>query len=644
MDETIRVLHVDDDPNVTELTASFLERVDDALDVVTATSAADGLDVLERDRIDCVVSDYQMPGMDGFDFLEAVREDYPGLPFILFTGKGSEEIASEAISAGVTDYLQKANGNTKYELLANRIVNAVEQYRGGNGNTVSGGRQRPSVSDAAVREALTSLVGMYAVLRASSGDAVVSEGGDAVTSEDDGAVVADCNEAFADRLGYDRADLRGEPVSALLPDDGEDREPAVVDHVSGEDGSWGEVTLVTAAGERVPLRYRSCPDADALVTGGTLVAFDEPTERRALESEIQFYEELVNTVPDAIYALDEDMHYLYVNEGMADLTGYDREEIIGAHKSLVNTDESVQSGRLKRQELRDRDPDGMKIGFHPHVTADGEEIPTEVRFRALPTEDDEAFRGTAGVIRDVTDRLERQNELERQNRRLDEFASVVSHDLRNPLNVAVGRVELARRNCDCGGVEGHLATVDSELDRMDDIIEDVLTFARHGEAVTDAESVSIPTVARDAWASVSDDVQRLELPDDFAIRANRLRLQRLFENLFRNAVEHAGEDVTVRVGALEDPTGADSGEGIGFFVEDDGPGIPPDERTQVLEPGVTSVSDGTGFGLAIVKTITESHGWSLDVTEGLDGGARFEVTGAEPAGVSDGAVGSAGAS
>ena len=125
MQEPVRVLHVDDEPDFVDMTATFLERKKDQIVVETATRATEGLELLKQDSHDCVVSDYEMPETDGIEFLESVRESRPTLPFILFTGKGSEEIASEAISAGVTDYLQKGSGTEQYTVLANRIENAV---------------------------------------------------------------------------------------------------------------------------------------------------------------------------------------------------------------------------------------------------------------------------------------------------------------------------------------------------------------------------------------------------------------------------------------------------------------------------------------------------------------------------------------
>ncbi|WP_423743350.1 response regulator (plasmid) [Haladaptatus sp. SPP-AMP-3] len=129
MSMPIRVLLVDDEPDLAEMAAQFVRREGDALETHAETNPADALDRLEAEAFDCVVSDYDMPRMNGLELLAAVRETFPELPFILFTGKGSEEIASEAISAGVTDYLQKETGVDQYTVLAHVVENAVEKHR-----------------------------------------------------------------------------------------------------------------------------------------------------------------------------------------------------------------------------------------------------------------------------------------------------------------------------------------------------------------------------------------------------------------------------------------------------------------------------------------------------------------------------------
>jgi len=129
---TFRVLHVDDDEAIGDLLEAYLEESVDREEftVTPARSVSEAEAVLEAVDIDCIVCDYQMPGTNGLEFLRRIRQQEPNKPFILFTNKGSADIASEAIKTGVTDYLRKDGGPEQYEVLANRITNAVEQERG----------------------------------------------------------------------------------------------------------------------------------------------------------------------------------------------------------------------------------------------------------------------------------------------------------------------------------------------------------------------------------------------------------------------------------------------------------------------------------------------------------------------------------
>ncbi|MFB6173671.1 MAG: PAS domain-containing sensor histidine kinase [Halobacteriales archaeon] len=207
---------------------------------------------------------------------------------------------------------------------------------------------------------------------------------------------------------------------------------------------------------------------------------------------------------------------------------------------------------------------------------------------------------------------ERERELERQNERLEEFAGIVAHDLRNPLNVIDGRLDLARET----GAPEHFDAVETAVDRMAALIGDTLELAHQGAVIDDPEPVRVDAVAERAWETVDTGPAGLTVGTELRVRADEGRLRELFANLYRNAVEHAGEGVEVRVGTLV--------EGPGFFVADDGPGIPPDDREAAFEAGHTTAEDGTGFGLAIVEEIAEAHGWTVRATEGGAGGARFE--------------------
>lgn len=255
------------------------------------------------------------------------------------------------------------------------------------------------------------------------------------------------------------------------------------------------------------------------------------------------------------------------------------------------------------------------------VSADGEIY--WVRTTGVAEYDDNGeIIALRGVYRDITERkkneleLERRTrELQRQNERLDRFARVLSHDLRNPLNVALGRLEMANELTE----SDHYDAIQNALSRIDTLIEDVLDLARHGKEVADPEPVDLAGVVNECWEEVRDTDAQLVILNNATIFAERSRLRQLLGNLLRNAIEHGGDAVTVTVDDLDD----------GFYVEDDGPGIPADQREQVFRFGYSTSSTGTGFGLPIVREITDAHHWEVHVGEGTDGGTRFEFTGVE---------------
>jgi len=251
-------------------------------------------------------------------------------------------------------------------------------------------------------------------------------------------------------------------------------------------------------------------------------------------------------------------------------------------------------------------------------------------------------RAISRAVEAERQRLQREA-VEQRNERLDEFAAVVAHDLRNPLSVASGRLELARMDRD----SEHLETAATAIERMETLIDRTLTLARSGHVISDTEAVDLAELVDSCWDAVPTGDAALENEATAVIDADPDRLRHLFENLFRNAVEHgstgnrtqsddsvehgstrsrpgaddtierAGTDMTIRVGAMEG----------GFYVADNGSGIPPAKRDAVLDDGYTTTDGEGGLGLAIVQRIVEAHGWEIDVTESDGGGTRFEITG-----------------
>ena len=958
---SIRVLHVDDDPEIGDLVALHLEAVDDQFDVVTESDPTAVLDRLADREFDCVVSDNDMPVMDGLDLLTAVREAYPALPFILFTGKGSEEIASEAISAGVTEYLQKGVGSDQYTVLANRIERAVGEtrakaaleeserrlstlisnlpgmvYRARAESDVSmtfvsdgaaaltgydatalesGATSWPTLIEADARDRRAAVVETCVaaeeafevtypvetadgetrwlwergrkVAETADGTAVLegfvtdisarkererelererefteellnaiddafvlldpdgyllrwNDTLAAVTGYDDEAlrsmtvedlfpaanldgVASACDEALEtgsivlnvplqtadgeeicyefrgsripdttggvlgiaaigrdvtertrrDRqleqyetlvesvgdpmyildtegvtqmansgmaafLGADQADIVGRPVEEFIGEAAVARGEAMIrELLETADRDWGtfemeverpdgterlveiSVAILTDDGqltgsvgvvrdvterkarERRLREYRTLvesvgdpmyilddvgtvqmaneamaahlgadrddivgadpltfmPEADVeratdiltdLATAGrqTVTTFEMETiavdgartiteakvaplfegdryvgsvgvlrdisARKARERDLERFETIIEAVGDPVYALDAEGRFTYVNEAIGELTGYCPTDLIGEHIETVMTDADLSAGRaIIQQMLQAEERAAQSQAFEMDVVAKwGEHIPCENNIALLP-QPEGAFTGTAGIIRDIAARKERE-------RRLAEFASVVSHDLRSPLNVVQGRIELARET----GDETHLDAAANASDRMEELIDDLLTLAREGELVSETAPVDLRGLAEQAWGNVDAPAATLDCVDTGLVEADSGRLREVFENLFSNSVEHGRPDVTVRLGTLSD----DAGAVTGFFVADDGPGIPEEERERIFERGYTTSADGTGFGLAIVADIVEAHGWALSVAASEFGGARFEIT------------------
>ena len=863
---------MDDEPGIAELAAEFLERRDDRFAVETTTDAGDAVDRIGEDSFDCVVSDYDMPEMNGIDLLAAVREEHPDLPFILFTGKGSEEIASDAISAGVTDYLRKGTGTDQYELLANRITNAVSQVR----------------AERRLQEERRRFQGLFENLSQATVE-VEWDGGD--------PIVKRINPRFAEVFGYTADEIVGEPLDEYVVPEHRAGEAERINRRmrSNAERYAQEVTRPTVDGTRKFLLQTAMYDGEA----GGFGIYTDITERRRNEREVERQNVRLRALfenfpePTVAYTYRDGTPYVEdVNGAFTDRFGWSAEQATGesfddlilppeCHEQARRIDERVKAGDLVDEEVRRRTADGVgdfrlrnipipsddhidgyfvyaditgykrrerelerqndlfrkaqdiaDVGaweydvlaeeltwsdqayeihgrsqaaditvaeaieyYHPKdrpsvrnalddaveagepydiearvITSTGDERwvrsrgdpqtvdgsvvrvrgtiqdvtarrrwarelqrerdryqslfennplivweedfseavaylrettvdvndvethllenPEEIsrlmerveivdvnqnaveyygaeskaelidnvdrlfvegstealaaewaaiadgatRFRAevparklsggehrelldlfVPEENADDYSRVYVIGTDITEQKQRERELERQNERLDAFASVVSHDLRNPLNIAEGRLGLARGECD----SDHLDSVANAHDRMETLIEDLLTLSRQGEPVGETEPVDLETLAEGCWGTVSTTGASLRVAVDRRILADPSRLRQLFENLYRNSVEHAGTAPAITVGELDD----------GFYVEDGGPGIPEDDREGVFEAGYSTTDSGTGFGLSIVREVVEAHGWEIAVTDGTDGGARFEITG-----------------
>jgi PAS domain S-box-containing protein len=750
MGNAIRILLVDDDSDIAELTATYLERASDRIETAVEAVPADALDRIASEGVDCVVSDYEMPEMDGLEFLDEVRQVAPSLPFVLFTGRGSEEIASEAISAGVTDYLQKGIGTDQYEVLANRVENAVAQYRA---------EREAEEADEQIRRIFERIT-------------------DAFFALDDNWRFTHVNERATDFFERDSDDLLGEDIRetfdvaddselfAAYRDAFETQEPVTLESETGfRPGTWLEVRIYPSA-DGLSVYFRDITDRQrvqrelrdtkekieslhdvaaravaceteqaiydlAIETAEEILAFDlctvdiyddgvlvpqsvskgvptdgyydttpvdtsnnfaarayrsgeaslirdlrdtdvVPAEREyrsaltvpigeygvfqavskkpgafdeddceltellaahisealarvqtetELRGERDRFAALFENLPNAVVRYDiEDGDAIgkSVNPAFEDVFGWTAEDVVGdsVDDYILPDDPEVEGKSLNEQVSRGNRIEGREV--HRRTRDGGRDF----LLHTAPAGNGgtEAF----AIYVDISEQKARERKLSRQNERLEEFASVVSHDLRNPLNVALGRFDLLEDECD----SEHLAPIDRSLNRMDALVEDLLALARQGQVVDETDPVALTTIAREAWETADTQEASLELAaDDVVVEADDARFRELLENLFRNAVEHGSANnrpasMTVEIGELDDSEG--------FYVADNGSGIPEELCDQIFEHGFTTEEDGTGFGLAIVASISDAHGWEVEVTCGDEresaDGARFEFS------------------
>jgi PAS domain S-box-containing protein len=236
-------------------------------------------------------------------------------------------------------------------------------------------------------------------------------------------------------------------------------------------------------------------------------------------------------------------------------------------------------------------------------------------------------RGQLLVFRDVSELKRREQTLEQQNELFNEFASVVSHDVATPLGVIENKAQLIELT----GDTDHVDDIHAASEQVRELIDRLRALAAAGSDIGDTGTVDLATVARDAWVTVPSHDATLSIDAEIAVEADRNRLRQALENLFENAVEHGSTSplapgdsgqpqsddapaVSTTVGTFEE----------GFYVADDGPGIPAPDREAIFEQGYSTDSEGTGIGLSIVRRIVEAHGWRIEVTDSDAGGARFE--------------------
>ena len=599
--DPIRVLHVDSDPDFAETFTTRLER-DDRFETGVATSASEGVDRLTGAEFDCVVSAYGLPDRDGIEFLETIRERGLELPFFLFTGEGSEEIASNAISAGVTDYFGKKSGTEQFSVVTNRIDQAVETFRTERELDATRRRYRKLVEQ--------NLVGIY-VIR-------------------DGEFVY-VNPKLAAIHGYDRETVVGMPVLDLVAPEERDRveenlrrrlEQGVEEIQYRTVGLTGDDERIDIELHGSRIEYGGEPE----IIGAELDITEQKEYERELEASEAKYRSLFEDARDAIMLLDGD-GFIDCNEMALELFGVDSVEAFTERTPWELSPETQPDGAdsktAAREYIRTAFEEGESFFEWVHTRTGGTEFHADVKLSRFHLDGEPVLHE---LVRDITEQKRYERTLEEQRDTLEVLNQVLRHDVRNDLQLVTSYAEMLEDSCEDDEASRHATTILEsarhavELTQTARDIADVL-LSDSKETRRVALEPTLESKASEVQSSYPESVIECDprLPS-VRVDADGM-LQSVFENLLKNAIQHNDKDVAeVTVTATErDGT-------VTVRIADNGPGVPDGRKETVFGKGQTGLdSAGTGMGLYLVETLVTGYGGEVWIEDNDPEGSVFVV-------------------
>ncbi len=582
----ISVLYVDDEPGLVVLLRHFLQETGE-FEVLTAGSGPEALALLERYQVDVVVSDYQMPGMNGIELLRECRQRFDGIPFILFTGRGREEIVIEAIEHGADFYLQKGgDAAAQFAELAHKCRQAVRWRRAEEELRVSEERNRQII------EGSPTGIHLYEL---GTGDNLVFLGANPV----------------ADRiLGIEHALLVGRSIDDVFPGLRETGVPESYREVARTGEPW-HADLVTYRDRRIEGAYEAW--AYSIGQGRIVVQFVEIADRLALEEELRELGRQWKAVFEAIgqpaMILSPDQEILSVNRAAERATGLTADEMVGRRCA------EVFHGSAESPEC---------CPFHRLLQSEEAGGPAELVIEAMggtylvsctPIYGEEGrIEKVVHLATEISDRVRYEQELRLSHDKLALISNVTRHDLRNRLMALQGYLRMAEREADPGRRARYRRLVTETTQSMEQILSFAADYERVGAQAPEWQRLT--EVVRSALAEVALDGIRLDVETAaYEVLADPM-LRKVFANLMDNTVRY-GETVTrIKVSARE------SGEVLIVVYEDDGAGIPRDEKGLIFWKGY---GKNTGLGLYLTAQILGITGIEIRETGTLGIGARFEI-------------------
>ena len=599
--ERIRVLHVDDDSSFLKIAKECLE-LEGPLRVDTANSVAEALTKLEKAQYDVIVCDYRMPEKDGLQFLDELRADGNGIPFIMLTGKGREEIAIKALNLGADQYLNKTGDPaTVYCELTHSIRQVVEKKK----------------AEEKIKESEERYRNLFELAP------------DALLTLDMNGVITSCNAVALTMSGYSREELIGQHFSKL----GFLRMKDFIKYhalfASIEKGKLArslQVTWHRKDGISVFSELNIGPLTEKGKNVGVQVIARDITERKkakdlAIENQ-QKFAGLFAGNPEATVFVDQNMRIIDINPRFTSLFGYQLNEVRGKHvDDVVVPKNLVDEAKVLDQKAMDG------YVYHDTVRArkDGSMVPVSIS--AAPIFIQGHFCGHLGVYKDISQLKETERELKlalervgMANEKLRVVGGLTRHDVRNKLSTVTGNVYLLKKRlADSSDMLDKLRDIESAVQQMVRIFD----FAKAYEMLG-VEELSYIDVAKTLDEAVSlfqgsISVKVVNECRGLVVLADPL-LRQLFYNLIDNSLKYGQKATRIRVHYEEaDP------DNLRLVYEDDGVGISAAERPKLFKEGFSS-GGSTGYGLYFIKKMMEVYRWTIQETGESGKGARFTIT------------------
>jgi PAS domain S-box-containing protein len=598
-DKPIRVLHVDDEHGLLKVAKDFLE-MEGQFQVETAESVKEAMEKIKEERYDVIVSDYQMPGKDGLQFLKELKEKGVNIPFIIFTGKGDEEVAIKALNLGVDQYLKKTGDPEKvYSELAHAISVSVKKKRDEE-------ERKRGFIEAHIKE-LRCVLDMSRILWTSN--------------------------ILLDEILQGIVNLL--PLAFRYPDIACARvifEGREFKTGNFKETHWKQQTDINVYGKRTGtlevcyLEEKPMIEEEGILIEVIAERLGRSIEHKKIEEELKKSEEryqeserkfeaLFMGNPEAAVCLGPDFHILNVNSRFEELFGYSFAEVKGKHIDEV----VVPSNKIEEAKIfNEKSLKGYIYEDTVRRRKDGSLIPVSVS--AAPITVEGRIAGVVAVYKDISELKNAEEKLQVMNEKLRVVGGLTRHDVRNKLSIITGNLYLAKKELTA---EGKIVDRLKQMEMAVEQIVRILGFAKAYEMLG-AEELTYTDVEKGVNEAVSlfPNLKGIGVINDchgLSVLADSL-LQKLFYNLIDNSLKHGQKISKIRVRYEET-----SGDELKLVYEDDGVGILNENKPKLFKEGY-STGRSTGYGLYLIKKIVEVYGWTIQETGEPGKGAQFTIT------------------